>query len=321
MSRAESPALSPGAAAQSIAAVERDTGLSKDTLRVWERRYGFPRPERDSLGERAYPPGQVQQLRLIKRLLDAGHRPGQIVGRPPEELDRLGADTVDAPPVGAAAAPANDLQAPLDLLKAHDLPALRRHLSRQLSRLGVSGFVVEVVAPLNTAVGDAWMRGELEVHEEHVYTEAVQGLLRQAIAAMPEPAKEARPRVLLGTLPGEPHGLGLLMAEVLLLLEGCHCVSLGVQTPVPDIASAAAAFRSDIVAIGFTGCTNPNRIVDAVRELRAVLPATVDLWCGGRVPVLQRRELPGARVLPTLEQIAPQLEDWRSRSLRRPKKT
>ncbi len=30
-----------------IAAVERDTGLSKDVLRVWERRYGFPAPERD----------------------------------------------------------------------------------------------------------------------------------------------------------------------------------------------------------------------------------------------------------------------------------
>ena len=35
----------------SIAAVERDTGLSKDTLRVWGRRYGFPTPTRDTTGE------------------------------------------------------------------------------------------------------------------------------------------------------------------------------------------------------------------------------------------------------------------------------
>ena len=33
-----------------ISAVERDTGLSKDVLRVWERRYGFPVPERDEIG-------------------------------------------------------------------------------------------------------------------------------------------------------------------------------------------------------------------------------------------------------------------------------
>ncbi|RYD60733.1 MAG: MerR family transcriptional regulator, partial [Verrucomicrobiaceae bacterium] len=52
-----------------IAAVERDTGISKETLRVWERRYGFPAPERDASGERLYPSEQVQRLRLVKRLL------------------------------------------------------------------------------------------------------------------------------------------------------------------------------------------------------------------------------------------------------------
>jgi DNA-binding transcriptional MerR regulator len=42
---------------------------------MWERRYGFPVPERDANGERCYPPEQVERLRLIKRLMDAGHRP------------------------------------------------------------------------------------------------------------------------------------------------------------------------------------------------------------------------------------------------------
>jgi DNA-binding transcriptional MerR regulator len=55
-----------------IAAVERDTGLSKDVLRMWERRYGFPVPERDANGERLYPADQVERLRLIKRLMDQG---------------------------------------------------------------------------------------------------------------------------------------------------------------------------------------------------------------------------------------------------------
>lgn len=38
-----------------IAEVERDTGIGKDTLRVWERRYGFPQPLRDSLGSGCIP--------------------------------------------------------------------------------------------------------------------------------------------------------------------------------------------------------------------------------------------------------------------------
>ena len=53
-----------------IANVEKETGLSKDTLRMWERRYGFPAPERDPGGDRVYPAAQVERLRLIKRLID-----------------------------------------------------------------------------------------------------------------------------------------------------------------------------------------------------------------------------------------------------------
>ena len=73
----------------SIAAVERDTGLSKDTLRVWERRYGFPQPDRDNNGERSYPHEQLEKLRLIKRLIDNGHRPGKLVALDYPELQGL----------------------------------------------------------------------------------------------------------------------------------------------------------------------------------------------------------------------------------------
>ena len=69
-----------------VGAVERDTGLSKDTLRVWERRYGFPQPGRDGAGERLYPAEQVRRLRLIKRLMDQGHRPGRLLAATPEEV-------------------------------------------------------------------------------------------------------------------------------------------------------------------------------------------------------------------------------------------
>ena len=81
----------------SIAAVERDTGIGKDTLRIWERRYGFPTPGRDAFGERSYPLDQVEKLRVIKRLLDQGHRPGRIVALPMETLMRLSQGQTSTP--------------------------------------------------------------------------------------------------------------------------------------------------------------------------------------------------------------------------------
>jgi DNA-binding transcriptional MerR regulator len=296
----------------SIAAVERDTGLSKDTLRVWERRYGFPKPERDTVGERAYPLEQVEKLRVIKRLLDAGHRPGRIVPLGFEQLQQLTEQTVDQP-LKPAAVGSSDLRQHLELIRSHDISGLRSELTRLLSRFGVSRFVNEVVAPLNVAVGDAWIRGQMEIFEEHMYTETVQVVLRQAIAAIPEPARRLGPRVLLTTFPGEPHGLGLLMAEAVFALESCSCVSLGVQTPLWDIVLAAAAHRADIVALSFTGCMNPNQVVDGLLELRSKLPAAVRLWAGGSAPVLFRRPVAGVDALATLDDVASQIERWHAR--------
>ena len=85
-----------------IANVEKETGLSKDTLRMWERRYGFPAPERDPAGDRVYPEAQVEQLRLIKRLIDQGHRPGHLMALSPDALRTLPARNAKAMPRRAA---------------------------------------------------------------------------------------------------------------------------------------------------------------------------------------------------------------------------
>jgi MerR family transcriptional regulator, light-induced transcriptional regulator len=63
----------------SISDVEQQLGLSKDTLRIWERRYGFPVPERDAKGNRVYPRTQVERLKRIKRMVDSGYRPSRVI--------------------------------------------------------------------------------------------------------------------------------------------------------------------------------------------------------------------------------------------------
>jgi methanogenic corrinoid protein MtbC1 len=113
--------------------------------------------------------------------------------------------------------------------------------------------------------------------------------------------------VLLGTLPGEPHGLGLLMAEALFALEGCACFPLGVQTPVLEIARAARALDIHIVALGFSASLNARQAQDRLSELRAELPAAVQLWAGGAAPGLRRRLPEGVQRLEVLEQIPFQL--------------
>lgn len=290
----------------SISAVERDTGISKDTLRVWERRYSFPLPRRDAHGERVYSRDQVEQLRVIKRLLDLGHRPGKIVGKPLAALVEL----AEPLPTEQPRQMVDRLQAILDLIRQHRVSELRLELGQTLMRQGLGRFLLETVAPLNTAVGEAWMRGRLEIFEEHLYTETLQGVLRNAIGSIPSQGQQ--PRVLLTTFPNEQHNLGLLMAESMFALEGATCISLGTQTPIFDIVLAAQSHRADVVALSFSAAYPTTQVADGLEELRRKIPVEVAIWVGGTNAAFARRALPGITVLGGLQEVGSAVSRWRS---------
>jgi MerR family transcriptional regulator, light-induced transcriptional regulator len=291
----------------SISAVERDTGLSKDVLRVWERRYGFPQPDRDANGERMYPLAQVERLRAIKRLMDSGHRPGKLLALNESDLTHLSARQTR----GKAQSDVGNLQAQiLELLKSHDSVGLRQTLSQLLMKQGLQEFVSETIAPLNRAIGDAWMRGEMQVFQEHTYTELVQVVLRSAIHAVPH--RNAQPTILLSTFPNELHGLGLLMVEALLAPEGAHCISLGTQTPIPEIAAAAVAYKADAVALSFSSAYSSKQALAGLQSLRQILPDHVSIWVGGDLIRRMRRDIPGVVATASLADILAALRQWRA---------
>lgn len=63
-----------------IGTVSRLTGISPDTLRVWERRYTVVEPIRSAGGGREYSRADIERLQLIKQLVDAGDAIGSIAG-------------------------------------------------------------------------------------------------------------------------------------------------------------------------------------------------------------------------------------------------
>ena len=75
----------------------RITGLRREQLYMWQRRYGFPSPLRDAFGDRVYPPDQVARLKLIKQLLSEGWRAGAVVPLADSALQSMLGLTVDEP--------------------------------------------------------------------------------------------------------------------------------------------------------------------------------------------------------------------------------
>lgn len=316
----------------SISAVERDTGLTKDTLRVWERRYGFPTPQRDAQGERLYPFDQIEKLRLIKRLLDAGHRPGRVVAQPTAQLQQL-IDQFSQPLntlLGPTAAPPfhvrharahtlahapsatpGEVQHLLGKVLAHDVPGLRRDLSRAAARCGLYAFIFEIAGPLLNEMNAVRLRGGLQRYQELWARECLESALREQIAALPSPPPDARPRMVLTTLPNEPRGLGRLMMHGLATLHGVDCINLGQQVPVLDIAQAVGAHQADIVGICFSVDAAPGPLFESLRDLRGQLPAPVEIWaaCTHLIPL--KHPIPGVQMLTRPTDLETFVNRWR----------
>lgn len=308
----------------SIADVERETGLGKDALRVWERRYGFPVPLRDRLGERVYPDEQLQRLRLIKRLLDAGHRPGKVVPLSNEALQAmLVAAPADAKTAAGRKAKTGDEMPVLEeeaawvqWLTEDRSDLIRQALQQQIVRQGLGHVVDQLIAPLCVLVGESWMRGELSVYQEHLFTETLQSVLREAIASVDASGQSMQhlPRVLLTTTPTEQHGLGLLMAECHFALESCVRYVLGTSTPIADIAQAVRQLQIDVLALSFSAYASRRDLLDGLQQLIDQLPSGVEIWVGGAAAATHAKALPqGVVLMRQPADVSLQVRAWRER--------
>lgn len=307
MPQSRSPSL-PGPI--SIAAAEQETGLSKDVLRAWERRYGFPAPLRDRNGDRCYPPEQIRRLRLLRQLVDLGDRPGKLSALDDEQLAARLACHVGAQDTPSADKSSGALDDCMGFVAASAAHALEERLNSELIRLGLERFAKDLAAPLCAATGLAWERGDIGVHHEHLFSQVLARCLRQAIervGALRGAAAGRSPAIILTTAPGEIHELGLLMVEAVLVAHDVPCLNLGPQMPVGDLVMAAKQHGCRAVGLSFSSWFDARRATAVLGELRRKLPEACQMWVGGANSALRRQLPDGITVFTNLDDIAPAL--------------
>jgi methylmalonyl-CoA mutase cobalamin-binding subunit len=297
----------------SIGALSGATGIPVETIRTWERRYGFPVAERKPSGHRVYPLATVPRLRLIAQALARGHRAAEVVAASEGALEALLAalPPAAAPRPSPGATPPEGLIAaadPADLfgaVRAFDGERLRRAFQADWARLGPLPFLERRAAPFLAAVGEAWSRRTLDVRHEHFASAALGDFLRAV--RLPLEERAGGPIAALATLPGELHGLGLQMSAVIFAVAGWRPLVLGVNTPVSQIV---ALVREAPIAAVALSCAAPRRrgTGATLRALRRRLPRHIPLLVGGSgAPPMTRRS--GIDVLPDLAALERWLHD------------
>jgi DNA-binding transcriptional MerR regulator len=256
--------------------IERETGFGKEQLRKWRQRFGFPPKESNVDGKVAYSDQTVEQLHLIRRLLEAGFRPAQVVGKTVLELEKL---KLELGLNAVVYAPDESIVSLIEYIKLNDLKGFLSLLIKKRGKQIMLDFVQNTIAPLMIGVGEAWRRDEIDIHHEHLCSAHIERYLHAEILRLRP--REGLPVILLALPPGEHHLLGLLMAEAVLAEEGATTINIGSGIPLNNLKLAAITCKADVVALSFSFAHPSKDILPTILHFRRLLPPEIQIWVGG----------------------------------------
>jgi methanogenic corrinoid protein MtbC1 len=257
----------------SIGDLSSKTGLSRERLRSWEQRYGRPEPVRLKSGHRRYPETEVSFLMDVGRLLIQGFKASELLRQRPEDLRKCVEQT--------SKQAFTELETWINYVEMYDGKGLKRELKKMAEEVPLVDFLDNRIAPFLWEVGERWAQGDLRISHEHFATFRVGDVLTDLeIEAKPP---RVSTKLLLATLPGDLHGIGLVMAEAVLKAEGVESVVLGADNPLKEIASAAKSSGATHIGLGISRGLAQMGVGKLVEELMEEAPGVEIILGGGGV--------------------------------------
>jgi DNA-binding transcriptional MerR regulator/methylmalonyl-CoA mutase cobalamin-binding subunit len=240
--------------------VEERTGVPAATLRQWERRYGFPLPERSGSGYRLYGDDDLRHILAMKRHIDDGvpaSRAAEMVrveeagARGPRPVSKLKDELV------AALLELDEAQADRVVGEAHALHPLE-------------DVVLDLFRNTMLDLGQRWHDGEINTTTEHFASSYVQGRLRQLMSLAG--TNRHGQRVIVACAPHDQHEIGAMMLAVMLRREGYLVYYVGANTPVADLAAMARDVRPAVVMVSASSLDSVQFLLEQRAHLDAIAP-------------------------------------------------
>jgi len=255
-----------------IKSVARLTGVPRETLLAWERRYKVVTPNRLANGYREYSEAEVETLTRLKALVDTGHKVGEAVSLLQDEGSR-------EPPPGVVPPLVDCVDQLYNALVAFD-ESRAWTVATALRGVPFAQQVCRVYLPVLRRVGTAWSLGQATVLQEHFVSGFCRARMMEMFTML-QSNDRTGPHVICACAPTEDHELGLLGTAVLLSLKGYRVSWLGARCPANELLSLVARQRPDLVCLAAVWGSDPNELLAQVRALSAVISDHARIVVGG----------------------------------------
>lgn len=209
--------------------LENLSGIKAHTIRIWEQRYSFLRPQRTATNIRYYSNQELKTLLNISLLNKYGYKISHINRMNNEELrDKIVALS------GAQAQQeriVNDLIQNMIDLNTEDFEEV---LDQHIVARGIEKTITHIIFPFLDRIGILWVTDHINPAQEHLITNIIRQKLIVGIESISVPFN-LKTKVLLFLPENEHHELGLLFLNYMLKSRGVKTIYLGANVPMADV--------------------------------------------------------------------------------------
>lgn len=233
--------------------LENLTGIKAHTIRIWEQRYHFLKPQRTATNIRYYSNDELKSILNIALLNKYGYKISHIDRMQPAEIkDRI---LSLGDPRAVQERIINEL---VQEMVNMDMDQFEKIIGNYISAKGIERTVIQIIFPFLEKIGILWQTGHINPAQEHLVTNLIRQKLIMAIETTVSTIKTDKTFLLF--LPeGEHHELGLLFMYYLLKSRGVRTIYLGANVPFADLAYVLEIKKPDVVFVHLTAtCDNFN---------------------------------------------------------------
>lgn len=272
-----------------IKELENLSGIKAHTIRIWEQRYSFLKPERTATNIRYYSNQELKTLLNISVLNKYGYKISHINRMKNEELREkivsLSGNQAQQERI------VNDLiQHMIDL----DMDAFEQVLDNFIHTRGIEKTITYIIFPYMEKIGILWLTDHINPAQEHLVTNIIRQKIIVGIENIITPF-EVKKHILLFMPENEHHELGLLFMNYMLKSRGVKTIYLGANVPLSDLEFVVDLKKPDYIYTHLTTVMkefNFEKFLNNIKQKFAHTPVLIS----GLLTSTFEKKVPGGNV-------------------------
>ena len=265
--------------------LENLSGIKAHTIRIWEQRYNFLKPQRTDTNIRYYTNEELKIVLNIALLNKYGFKISHI--------DRMDAEEIRNKILALNGSDAAQQRIINDLLKEMidlNMDVFEKILNKYIGVNGIEKTVIQIIFPFMEKIGILWVTGHINAAQEHLVSNLIRQKLIVGIETTVSHVKMSKTFLLF--LPeGEHHELGLLFMYYLLKSRGAAVTYLGANVPVKDVEYVIKLKKPDIVFLHLTA-TAANFNLDRFLQQAEQKFQNTNMVISGQITQQYRKKIP-----------------------------